>query len=297
MTKQPEPRQKHETDEDLLQIKRESKHDYCSFCFLNWGIVSNYSEVFVFLVGRLSFSSMRRSSEATVRKLLQPRRLCSLWVAPDQIDYSWHTQFIWLHCPPTLFLLVSEMCVCVCVCVCVFSLEAVIVQYVMDTCIDLWSHRHLSVLCLLYSKYTVLCVWVRFIVQQRTDVLACVVLLYVRVVPCVCACVWRVLVCDDVWALWMCVRLCVNVFICTLSLVFVHMQGGNVMEDQDLRDVGITDPGHRKKILHAARNLPKVRELGTGGRNVNNIANKYKKRIFHNRALTQWSLDFCFLGD
>ena len=70
---------------------------------------------------------------------------------------------------------------------------------------------------------------------------------------------------------WMCVRLCVNVFICTLSLVFVHMQGGNVMEDQDLRDVGITDPGHRKKILHAARNLPKVRDLGTGGRNVNKI--------------------------
>lgn len=30
------------------------------------------------------------------------------------------------------------------------------------------------------------------------------------------------------------------------------------MEDQDLRDFGITDPGHRKKILHAARSLPKV---------------------------------------
>lgn len=30
------------------------------------------------------------------------------------------------------------------------------------------------------------------------------------------------------------------------------------MEDQDLRDIGITDPGHRKKILHAARGLPKV---------------------------------------
>lgn len=36
------------------------------------------------------------------------------------------------------------------------------------------------------------------------------------------------------------------------------MQGSNVMEDQDLRDIGITDPGHRKKILHAARSLPKV---------------------------------------
>lgn len=41
-------------------------------------------------------------------------------------------------------------------------------------------------------------------------------------------------------------------------LTSVHMQGSNVMEDQDLRDVGITDPGHRKKILHAARGLPKV---------------------------------------
>jgi len=40
--------------------------------------------------------------------------------------------------------------------------------------------------------------------------------------------------------------------------MFVHMQGSNVMEDLDLRDMGITDPGHRKKILHAARSLPKV---------------------------------------
>lgn len=30
------------------------------------------------------------------------------------------------------------------------------------------------------------------------------------------------------------------------------------MEDQDLREIGITDPSHRKKILHAARSLPKV---------------------------------------
>ncbi|TNN47853.1 Ankyrin repeat and SAM domain-containing protein 1A [Liparis tanakae] len=37
------------------------------------------------------------------------------------------------------------------------------------------------------------------------------------------------------------------------------------MEDQDLRDVGITDPGHRKKILHAARSLPKVKALGCDG--------------------------------
>lgn len=53
------------------------------------------------------------------------------------------------------------------------------------------------------------------------------------------------------------VPVCECVYLC-VSPVFVHMQGSNVMEDQDLRDIGITDPGHRKKILHAARNLPKV---------------------------------------
>ncbi|KAG5835408.1 hypothetical protein ANANG_G00243660 [Anguilla anguilla] len=37
------------------------------------------------------------------------------------------------------------------------------------------------------------------------------------------------------------------------------------MEDQDLREIGITDPGHRKKILHAARALPKVKALGYDG--------------------------------
>ncbi|XP_055773083.1 ankyrin repeat and SAM domain-containing protein 1A isoform X1 [Salvelinus fontinalis] len=41
--------------------------------------------------------------------------------------------------------------------------------------------------------------------------------------------------------------------------------GSNVMEDLDLRDMGITDPGHRKKILHAARSLPKVKALGCDG--------------------------------
>uniref|UniRef100_A0A8C5I5F5 Ankyrin repeat and SAM domain-containing protein 1A-like n=1 Tax=Gouania willdenowi TaxID=441366 RepID=A0A8C5I5F5_GOUWI len=39
----------------------------------------------------------------------------------------------------------------------------------------------------------------------------------------------------------------------------------NVMEDQDLREIGITDPSHRKKILHAARSFPKVKGLGCDG--------------------------------
>ncbi|KAM7411599.1 hypothetical protein PAMA_021539 [Pampus argenteus] len=42
----------------------------------------------------------------------------------------------------------------------------------------------------------------------------------------------------------------------------LRYMGNNVMEDQDLREIGITDPSHRKKILHAARSLPKVKALG-----------------------------------
>lgn len=30
------------------------------------------------------------------------------------------------------------------------------------------------------------------------------------------------------------------------------------MEEQDLRDIGISDPQHRRKLLQAARSLPKV---------------------------------------
>ncbi|XP_068161846.1 ankyrin repeat and SAM domain-containing protein 1A [Antennarius striatus] len=45
----------------------------------------------------------------------------------------------------------------------------------------------------------------------------------------------------------------------------LHYMGGNVMEDQDLKEIGITDPSHRKKILNAARSLPKVKALGCDG--------------------------------
>lgn len=74
---------------------------------------------------------------------------------------------------------------------------------------------------------------------------ACAGVLYERVCACLLA---RVCVC---------VPACERVYL-LVPLTFVHMQGSNVMEDQDLRDIGITDPGHRKKILHAARSLPKV---------------------------------------
>ncbi|KAH0618813.1 hypothetical protein JD844_018300 [Phrynosoma platyrhinos] len=37
------------------------------------------------------------------------------------------------------------------------------------------------------------------------------------------------------------------------------------MEDQDLREIGISDPQHRRKLLQAARSLPKVKSLGYDG--------------------------------
>lgn len=43
---------------------------------------------------------------------------------------------------------------------------------------------------------------------------------------------------------------------------FLSPQGCNVMEDQDLRDIGISDPQHRRKLLQAARSLPKVSRDG-----------------------------------
>lgn len=48
-----------------------------------------------------------------------------------------------------------------------------------------------------------------------------------------------------------------NVFIISFPVI----QGSNVMEDHDLKEIGIADPSHRKKILHAARSLPKVTKL------------------------------------
>ncbi|XP_051567916.1 ankyrin repeat and SAM domain-containing protein 1A-like [Myxocyprinus asiaticus] len=45
----------------------------------------------------------------------------------------------------------------------------------------------------------------------------------------------------------------------------LRFMGSNVMEDEDLQEIGITDPGHRKKILHAAKSLPKVKALGCDG--------------------------------
>uniref|UniRef100_H3B2Q3 Ankyrin repeat and sterile alpha motif domain containing 1A n=1 Tax=Latimeria chalumnae TaxID=7897 RepID=H3B2Q3_LATCH len=45
----------------------------------------------------------------------------------------------------------------------------------------------------------------------------------------------------------------------------VRFLGNNIMEDQDLREIGISDSQHRRKILQAARSLPKVKPLGSDG--------------------------------
>uniref|UniRef100_A0A673KM97 Ankyrin repeat and sterile alpha motif domain containing 1A n=1 Tax=Sinocyclocheilus rhinocerous TaxID=307959 RepID=A0A673KM97_9TELE len=45
----------------------------------------------------------------------------------------------------------------------------------------------------------------------------------------------------------------------------LRFMGNDVMEEQDLREIGITDPAHRRKILSAARSLPKVKALGCDG--------------------------------
>ncbi|KAM9076053.1 ankyrin repeat and SAM domain-containing protein 1A isoform 10-T10 [Megaptera novaeangliae] len=45
----------------------------------------------------------------------------------------------------------------------------------------------------------------------------------------------------------------------------VRFLGSNVMEDQDLREIGISDAQHRRKLLQAARSLPKVKALGYDG--------------------------------
>uniref|UniRef100_A0A672L6X7 Ankyrin repeat and sterile alpha motif domain containing 1A n=1 Tax=Sinocyclocheilus grahami TaxID=75366 RepID=A0A672L6X7_SINGR len=45
----------------------------------------------------------------------------------------------------------------------------------------------------------------------------------------------------------------------------LRFMGNDVMEEQDLREIGIMDPAHRRKILSAARSLPKVKALGCDG--------------------------------
>lgn len=148
--------------------------------------------------------------------LLQLWRLCSLWVAPDQIDYSWHAQFIWLHCPPTLLLLlVSEMCIfCVCVCarayVCVmskrqfhprsYSVEQVMIlllTYVLITLFVMSVHFFLCLfVCVFWCRHSNDCSN-RFIFMYCTTVCPYCVL-------SLCMCMW----------LFVCMHVCMSTAVC-----------------------------------------------------------------------------------
>ncbi|MXQ81227.1 hypothetical protein E5288_WYG005890 [Bos mutus] len=59
-------------------------------------------------------------------------------------------------------------------------------------------------------------------------------------------------------------------------------QGSNVMEDQDLLEIGILNSGHRQRILQAIQLLPKMRPIGHDG--------------YHPTSVAEW-LDSIELGD
>lgn len=97
---------------------------------LNKELFQNCGDIVLLLLWLFSLVSLSVTQQQSDPVLLQSSRLCSLWVAPDQIDYSWRAQFIWVHFPPTLLLLlVWDKCI-VCVCVCVCSVY-VICQFVL----------------------------------------------------------------------------------------------------------------------------------------------------------------------
>ncbi|XP_060051585.1 ankyrin repeat and sterile alpha motif domain-containing protein 1B isoform X4 [Erinaceus europaeus] len=62
----------------------------------------------------------------------------------------------------------------------------------------------------------------------------------------------------------------------------VQFMGSNVMEDQDLLEIGILNSGHRQRILQAIQLLPKMRPIGHEG--------------YHPTSVAEW-LDSIELGD
>jgi len=46
-------------------------------------------------------------------------------------------------------------------------------------------------------------------------------------------------------------------------LIFFVLQGSNVVEDQDLLEIGILNSAHRQRLLQAIRLLPRVSTSGT----------------------------------
>ncbi|XP_015277069.1 PREDICTED: ankyrin repeat and sterile alpha motif domain-containing protein 1B-like isoform X2 [Gekko japonicus] len=62
----------------------------------------------------------------------------------------------------------------------------------------------------------------------------------------------------------------------------VQFMGSNVMEDQDLLEIGILNSGHRQRILQAIQLLPKMKQIGNDG--------------YHPTSVAEW-LDSLELGD
>ncbi|XP_073183533.1 ankyrin repeat and sterile alpha motif domain-containing protein 1B isoform X8 [Lepidochelys kempii] len=52
----------------------------------------------------------------------------------------------------------------------------------------------------------------------------------------------------------------------------VQFMGSNVMEDQDLLEIGILNSGHRQRILQAIQLLPKMKQIGNEGYNPTSVA-------------------------
>lgn len=48
---------------------------------------------------------------------------------------------------------------------------------------------------------------------------------------------------------------------CLSNLCLVVLQGSNVVEDQDLLEIGILNSAHRQRLLQAIRLLPRVRTV------------------------------------
>lgn len=46
---------------------------------------------------------------------------------------------------------------------------------------------------------------------------------------------------------------------------FLFFQGGNILDDEDLLEMGVLDQGHRQKILDSCHNLPALRPIGDKG--------------------------------
>ncbi|KAI9543172.1 Ankyrin repeat and sterile alpha motif domain-containing protein 1B [Dissostichus eleginoides] len=52
----------------------------------------------------------------------------------------------------------------------------------------------------------------------------------------------------------------------------VQFMGSNVVEDQDLLEIGILNSAHRQRLLQAIRLLPRVRPVGYDGNNPTSVA-------------------------